>query len=71
MTRNVFGRYPRTLEELHNIWEKYNWQKYNTQGFDKTFGYYIISKYAKRDWPAVSSMNDDWTAYSMVSDLFK
>ena len=71
MTRNLFGRYPRTFEDLHRIWEKYNWEKYNTNMPEQRFGQYVLDKYARRKWPALANMEDDWMAYSMISDIFK
>lgn len=66
MNRNVFGRYPRTLDDLHQVWEKYN-----HKNPPMPFGEYIINRYANRKWPEVFEMVDNWTAYSMVADIFK
>ena len=66
MTRNIFGRYPRALVDLHHVWEQYNRTQPN-----KRFGEYVIDRYARRPWDQVSDMADDWAAYSMIADVFK
>ena len=67
-TRKMFNRFPRTLDDLHVIWEKYN-----TKSQSEPFGQYMLNRFGKENafWPELGHMMDNWTAYGMVADLYK
>jgi hypothetical protein len=67
-TRKIFNRFPRTLDDLHIIWEKYNGKSQ-----PEPFGQYMMKRFAKKDasWTELEHMMDNWMAYAMVANLYK
>lgn len=67
-TRKIFNRFPRTLDDLHVIWTKYN-DKPQTE----PFGQYMMKRFSKKNaaWPELELMMDNWMAYAMVANLYK
>lgn len=68
----MFKLSPRTITELHNVWESYN-VLLEEQANTAPFGSYFIDNYASDNetWDNLKNMTDNWTAYSMIADMYK
>lgn len=67
-TKRIFGRFPRTLDDLHQIWTRYN-----DKPQSEPFGAYMLERFARKntEWNKLANMSDNWEAYHMVAELYK
>ena len=67
----MLNLFPKTIAELHNVWDSYN-ELLEEQSNTEPFGSFIMRKFAPDEyWPTLTNMADNWTAYSMVANLYK